>query len=383
MTTNTKANCNSTDLCQYDSFTRARFFHGMLLTDEDLRSEQAYHRNALKRVNRYLWGSGIVCGLEVKQVTGLCIQVQPGAALDCDGNLIEVCKCISIDLSKLCKDLYPGGCIPPNKESIKKYLVIRYAELEAEPVPVQGGSDDCSSTGEGGKCQPSRYREGYCIEFRDKCPNPKPCGDEPKSGLVASLLKVNRAPYDEQAKKELADSHPGDCAGPPCPDCECHECAVGLADLNIDCSEGKVKVTCECRHYVCSPRLWQWVSCQFLDGVAEATKDLNEPMKTVGKMMDARVMLGRRVSEVWNIGRAFALASPEDKKKFRADLVYRFGPQVAKFAQDVQPPEVKKILQSYPQLQEQVIAQGRELENLKAILEELRGPQPPAGAKKK
>ena len=51
MTTKSNADCK-TALCQYDSATRTKFFNGMLLSDEHLRAEQLYHREALKRMNR-------------------------------------------------------------------------------------------------------------------------------------------------------------------------------------------------------------------------------------------------------------------------------------------------------------------------------------------
>src|ERR1043166_9527408 len=103
---NNKNECE-TKLC-YDGAKRTRFYNGMLLTAEHLRAEQTYHREALKRVVRRLFGSGIVCGLGVQYgVTGgFCVTIQPGVAVDCCGNIIEVCKCIRVDLSKECKDRF-------------------------------------------------------------------------------------------------------------------------------------------------------------------------------------------------------------------------------------------------------------------------------------
>ena len=351
MTTNTKSNCSATDLCRYDSAPRTRFFHGMLLTDEDLRAEQAYHRNALKRVNRYLWGSGIVCGLEVEAITGLCIQVHPGAALDCDGNLIEVCKCTSIDLSKLCKDLYPGGCIPANTAVVTKYLVLRYAEVEAEPVPVQSGSDDCSSPGDGAKCQPSRYREGYCIEFADQCPNCEPCDEErtKRIGLAAALVKGASAYTNNDAKDIVRQNHPGCLAAPPCPACGCGNCAVGLAKLEIDCTKGEVKVTCECRDYVCSPRLTKWLVCELLGGLKEATRSTGA--SRLGAMLDARVVAGRPVSALWDIGATYAFSSEEGKRKLESDLFLRFRPQIERFAAIMGAQEIKELREQNTRLQ--------------------------------
>lgn len=69
---------------------RPRFFSGRLLTPADLELEQQYVREKLKRHNRTLHGFGIVSGLKVKMNAGEIV-VEPGLALDCEGNelLIE------------------------------------------------------------------------------------------------------------------------------------------------------------------------------------------------------------------------------------------------------------------------------------------------------
>src|SRR5262245_39619601 len=109
MINKTKTECE-TKLC-YDSATRTRFYNGMLLTDEHLRAEQYYFREALRRLTRHLFGWGVVCGLTIEK-KGLCIKVNPGIAIDCCGNLIEVCKCITLNLSKECDERYGSDCIP-------------------------------------------------------------------------------------------------------------------------------------------------------------------------------------------------------------------------------------------------------------------------------
>src|SRR5215471_15459492 len=43
-----------------------RLFDGQLITADDMRSEQEYFREKLRRHNRYLHGWGVVCGCEVK-----------------------------------------------------------------------------------------------------------------------------------------------------------------------------------------------------------------------------------------------------------------------------------------------------------------------------
>src|SRR5437016_3693268 len=66
---------------------RARFFRGNQLTFDDLELQQHYFREKLKRHNRVLHGFGIVSGLKVMVKSGEIV-VEPGLALDCEGNEI-------------------------------------------------------------------------------------------------------------------------------------------------------------------------------------------------------------------------------------------------------------------------------------------------------
>src|SRR3954453_19853802 len=45
---------------------RPRFFAGQLLTEQDLNRLDHYITEKHKLHNRHLWGSGVVCGLEVR-----------------------------------------------------------------------------------------------------------------------------------------------------------------------------------------------------------------------------------------------------------------------------------------------------------------------------
>src|SRR5687768_8699392 len=45
---------------------RVRYFPRQLITADDMRAEQDYFRERLRRHNRYLHGWGVVCGCEVK-----------------------------------------------------------------------------------------------------------------------------------------------------------------------------------------------------------------------------------------------------------------------------------------------------------------------------
>jgi len=68
---------------------RPHFFSGKLLASADLELEQQYVREKLKRHNRSLHGFGIVSGLKVTINSGQIV-VEPGLALDCEGNELAI-----------------------------------------------------------------------------------------------------------------------------------------------------------------------------------------------------------------------------------------------------------------------------------------------------
>jgi hypothetical protein len=306
MTATTKTDCQATGMCRYDSLIRPRFFDGMLLTDESLLAEQTYHREALKRVNRYMYGSGILCGLQVEWVSGLCIRIQPGAALDCQGNFIELCRCVTIDLTETCKECYPGSCLPADTKDIVRYLAVRYADIGADPQPVLASDDECASASQGTKCQTSKTREGFCFELLDHCPEADTCLD--RVGLLSTFLEAREEAHTKHVAMAQAAATAGPAAGAPtsppaapshapaapsteptamqrlekplsmeqspaCPACDCGDKFVGLAKLTINCGKSTVTVDPGCRSYVWTPRLVRTVLCKVL---AALDKRLNQ-----------------------------------------------------------------------------------------------------------
>lgn len=311
MTATTKTDCLATGMCHYDSLTRTKFFDGMLLTDESLVAEQTYHREALKRVNRYLWGSGIVCGLEVEKVSGLCIRVRPGAALDCQGNLIELCRCVTIDLTDTCKKQFPGACIPETAGEITKYLAVRYADIGADPQPVLAADDECASSGKGTKCQASKTREGFCFELLDECPDSPLCPEE--EGMLSAYTEAKKeapaetkawmeehiamvegtgaapaapaapapppaAPRVQMSALDRLEARQSMLQSPPCPQCGCTDSFVGLAKLTIKCGETAVEVETDCRSYVWTPGLLRTLVCKLLAGYDQKANQAVPPL---------------------------------------------------------------------------------------------------------
>ena len=98
---------------------RLRFFAGQVLTAESLELERQYSREKLKRHNRTLHGFGIVSGLIVFVKTGTII-VEPGLALDCEGNELVVSSVQSLLVSAAIDSLSSA------------FVSLRYAEDETD-----------------------------------------------------------------------------------------------------------------------------------------------------------------------------------------------------------------------------------------------------------
>lgn len=115
---------------------RTSFHTGQLLTSDDFTREQDYFRNKLKRHNRTLHGFGVASGLRVT-VAGGMICVEPGFALDCEGNEIAVGGTQTVS--------------PPTLSTTSRvsYVNIRYQEIISERTIIEGfeicfGEDNCN-----------------------------------------------------------------------------------------------------------------------------------------------------------------------------------------------------------------------------------------------
>src|SRR4029079_8903991 len=84
------------------SAERLRYFPRQLLTADDMRTEQHYFREKLRRHNRMLHGWGVVCGLQVvvdPTGGGLGVSICPGYALGPWGDEICVEEAVPLDLT--------------------------------------------------------------------------------------------------------------------------------------------------------------------------------------------------------------------------------------------------------------------------------------------
>ncbi|HEV2828127.1 MAG TPA: hypothetical protein VGW76_11045 [Pyrinomonadaceae bacterium] len=135
------------------SLKRLRFSTGQVLTAENLELEQQYFREKLKRHNRTLHGFGIVSGLKVIVQAGQII-VEPGLALDCEGNELVV----------------PGSQTDaPDTDALRAAFVsLRYVEMETDEIPVV--LNEPATTSIENCTGPSTITESVAIEITpDNC----------------------------------------------------------------------------------------------------------------------------------------------------------------------------------------------------------------------
>jgi len=167
-------NCNCPACSGVNCFERPRFFGGQRLDAQDLEAAQRYVIEKNKLHNRYLVGTGVVCGLMVK-CDPCCdgsVVIETGYAIDCDGNDIALCQETFFDVlgylkKKKQEDLpYCGhGAFKPKIEPVeeeKEYLLIlSYAEEMIKPVTALVRDNGCNNS----RCEPSRIRETFRFDL--------------------------------------------------------------------------------------------------------------------------------------------------------------------------------------------------------------------------
>lgn len=146
----------------YLPFIRNRYFYGKLLTAEDFSQEQQYGNDKRRMINRWLFGAGIVSGLEVIRVDDYSVSLEMGLALDNTGREIAVETPVIQKLSAI--EGYEDATMEEGEETL--YLCIRYAE---EPVePVQNVANRAVHTAE--EDTYNKVRESYALYLTDDEP---------------------------------------------------------------------------------------------------------------------------------------------------------------------------------------------------------------------
>ncbi len=134
----------------YFPMERNHYYYGKLLTVEDFELEQQYMNNKRRIINRYLYGSGVVRGLDIIQVDERTLSLETGLAIDYTGREIMVEKPVSLKLSDI-EGFYDGS----EEELPYAYLCIAYQEEGQEAVHNAAGAQD------GEQIAYNKWREGY------------------------------------------------------------------------------------------------------------------------------------------------------------------------------------------------------------------------------
>ena len=207
------------EACITNAFARPNFFAGQLLTEDDLQQLGDYVVAKNRLHNRFLFGEGVVCGLEVN--CHPCgegrVIVQPGYALDCCGNdlMLSCAKTLDIlsmvrelrrknlggyDCGDPCEDVPPAPVPTPvptpgrpidtknpaaviveeaPTNPLRHYcLYVRYCEEGTDPVAPYSTGESCGTT----SCQTTRIREG--VKFELRCQTP----EHPRNDMLARLM---------------------------------------------------------------------------------------------------------------------------------------------------------------------------------------------------
>ncbi|HEY1752912.1 MAG TPA: hypothetical protein VGG29_16765 [Caulobacteraceae bacterium] len=140
---------------------RPRFFAGQLLTEQDLNRLDEYIVAKNRLHNRYLVGTGVVCGLNVTcSPCGDTVSVSSGYAIDTCGNDIIVCSPDTVDVCKLINACTPKSqfnCAPYKVDAACKeanqtwILAVSYQEAPSRGVTPLTGPSQCSC-GAGSSC---------------------------------------------------------------------------------------------------------------------------------------------------------------------------------------------------------------------------------------
>jgi hypothetical protein len=130
-------------------------------------ADQNYFREKLRRHNRYLHGTGVVCGLWVTaaatQQIPWRVAISEGYALGPFGDEISVAETVYLDLARCAAGdqtdpCDPGAYHPAGKGAARElFVAIRYAECFAKPVRSMAAGCGCADAG----CEYSRIRDSF------------------------------------------------------------------------------------------------------------------------------------------------------------------------------------------------------------------------------
>jgi hypothetical protein len=165
----------TTQTCSCDGpLERVRYFPRQLITADDMRAEQHYFRERLRRHNLFLHGWGVVCGCRVVPAPAngqpWLVTVCPGYVVGPQGDEIVIPDPVNFDLQlgtqnqDPCKVTWP--CPPEpvagtdNQQRVA-WLCVRYTECVSRPVRVHPAGCGCDQL----DCEYSRIRDSFELKL--------------------------------------------------------------------------------------------------------------------------------------------------------------------------------------------------------------------------
>lgn len=148
---------------KYFTFERNKYFYGKLLSVDDFECEQRYMNDKRRIINRFVHGTGVVCGMNVVAVDDMTISVEMGLALDFAGREIMIEQPVIKKLSTI--DGFEDYT-EEDEENSYLYLCVEYDESEKEPVHSIVGA----KAGNEHKSEYNKYAEGYHLYLTNQEP---------------------------------------------------------------------------------------------------------------------------------------------------------------------------------------------------------------------
>ena len=160
---NRHADLGACEDCKPRALARNHYFTGKLLVERDFTDEQWFFREKIRLHHQRLHGTGVVCGLEIRQHPNANCQdrlvvLRPGSAVDCCGHDILVAHEETFDITSI-----PAVNTLVQAKDAKSHVLefcLAWRECPTEEIPVLYDECGCDDT----QCAPNRILESFALE---------------------------------------------------------------------------------------------------------------------------------------------------------------------------------------------------------------------------
>ena len=145
----------------FEPFTRNRFYYGKLMDVHQFDLETHYANHKRWMINHLVFGSGVVCGLNV--LPGKCpdqVIVSAGVAFDKRGREVVVPSAQTLVLPPEVMQRAHDQCGERQTPCVR--IELCYHECPGDPEPVYAGDCSCAPP-----CEAGTIRERFCLEVKE------------------------------------------------------------------------------------------------------------------------------------------------------------------------------------------------------------------------